>query len=102
MELGFDQFLVRKVAHWTEYFILGFLLMRALSANSDKLIFKRHIVLSVIVAAVYAVTDEWHQSFVPNRDAKMSDVALDAVGACCGTWLWSRVRTLCWMSWIIR
>ena len=56
MEFGFDQFLVRKVAHWTEYFILGFLLMRALSANSDKLIFKRHIVLSVIVAR-YAVTD---------------------------------------------
>ena len=96
------QFLVRKFAHWTEYFILGFLLMRALSANSDKLISKRHIVLSVIVAAVYAVTDEWHQSFVPNREAKISDVALDTVGACCGTWLWSRVRTLRWMSWIIR
>ena len=96
------RFLLRKVAHWTEYFILAFLFMRALNVSSDKLISKRHIVLSVIVATVYAVTDEWHQSFVPNREAKISDVAIDAVGACCGTWVWSRVRTAWWMNWIIR
>lgn len=95
-------FLIRKLAHWTEYFTLAFLLMRALSTNSNKLIPKRHIVLSVIVAAVYAVTDEWHQSLVPNREAKINDVALDTFGACCGTWFWSRVRNLCWMRWIIR
>ena len=95
------RFLIRKAAHWSEYFILAFLLMRALSANSDETEAKRQVVLSVLVAVVYAVTDEWHQSFVPSREAKLTDVGIDALGACCGTWSWSRVRTHPWMRFII-
>ena len=100
--LGSDavRFIIRKGAHWTEYFILAFLLIRASSAYAP--VVKRHIILCVIVAVVYAVTDEWHQSFTPARQAKVSDVVIDGLGACCGIWFWLRARTVPGLSFIVR
>ena len=43
------------------------------------------------VGILYAVSDEWHQSFVPGRDPSASDVAADAVGLLAGYWLSSIV-----------
>jgi hypothetical protein len=85
---GLFGFSIRKVAHWTEYFLLGVLLMRALRAKADGLIARRHVVLSLAIAVAYAVSDEWHQSFVASRNAQGIDVGLDALGAVCGTWSW--------------
>ncbi len=39
-------------------------------------------VLAAVLAVLYGLTDEWHQSFVPGRTADVFDVAADAVGAC--------------------
>jgi VanZ family protein len=75
---------IRKLAHWSEYFILAVLLMRALNARSAGLIPKRHMLWSVIWAMIYAVIDEWHQSFVLSRQARVADVIIDAIGAVCG------------------
>ena len=38
--------------------------------------------MAVLIAVAYGVTDEWHQSFVPNRHADPRDLAADAIGAC--------------------
>jgi hypothetical protein len=50
------------------------------------------------IASVYGVFDEWHQSFVPGRDASLTDVTFDVAGAVLGIWLaaWilSRARTI--------
>jgi VanZ family protein len=81
-------FAIRKLAHWTEYFVLAVLLMRALSPQPSGAIAKRHMVWSVILAVLYAISDEWHQSFVVSRDAKATDVLIDMVGAVCGAWSW--------------
>jgi VanZ family protein len=54
-------FVIRKLAHWSEYFILAVLLMRALNARSDGFIAKRHMLCSVVWAVIYAGIDEWHQ-----------------------------------------
>jgi VanZ family protein len=85
-------FVVRKLAHWTEYFILAALWMRALNAKSVGLIAKRHMLWSVILAVIYAISDEWHQSFVVSRDARTADVLIDAIGAICGAlWFYTHV-----------
>ena len=38
--------------------------------------------LAATLAILYGVTDEWHQTFVPGRQADVFDVLADAVGAC--------------------
>ena len=75
---------IRKLAHWGEYFVLAVLLIRALNSRSVGIIPKRRILIAVMFAAVYAGIDEWHQSFVPSRDATTRDVLIDALGAFCG------------------
>ena len=48
------------------------------------------------IAVAFAVTDEWHQSFVPSREGQARDVAVDALGAAlaiAGILWWIRRRT---------
>lgn len=78
---------IRKCAHMVEYAILMYLWFRSLCTVSDR--FSRSIVLGVVLSVLYAMTDEWHQSFVPSRDGTIVDVGWDAAGAVCmGLVLW--------------
>lgn len=81
--------LIRKTAHLTEYFILGWLLLIAIRAprRGWKL---RWALLALLIAAGYSAADEWHQSFVPGREASAWDSLLDTTGAAMGvaaTWM---------------
>lgn len=76
-------FYVRKAAHLTEYAILAILLSRALVAGKAPLDGKT-AVLVLTGAALYAASDEFHQSFVPSRGASLHDVGIDATGATLG------------------
>jgi VanZ family protein len=74
--------IIRKLAHFTEYLILGLLISRALrDARGWRF---EHAVMAVALATVYAVSDEVHQRFVPGRTAAIGDVAVDALGALVG------------------
>jgi len=88
---------IRKTAHAVEYAILGFLVWRvvhstpALASHSSA----HHFRLALLLAALYAATDETHQLFVPGREAAVRDVLLDTCGAGFGltlTWLAVRGR----------
>jgi VanZ family protein len=46
------------------------------------------MMLSVAWSVIYALSDEWHQSFVPSRSASVADVIIDAIAAVCGTLAW--------------
>jgi VanZ family protein len=72
--LGTWDFVLRKIAHASEYAILAALLWRALSRRWPAL----------IVAVAYAVTDELHQHFVRGRTGSARDVLIDAGGAVVG------------------
>jgi VanZ family protein len=74
-ELNFD-----KVAHFMEYFILGCLLYRWFS-SMDRCRKGWHVLLmTILIGTGYALSDEWHQSFVPGRDASLWDVLFDVFG----------------------
>ncbi|HEV3112700.1 MAG TPA: VanZ family protein [Candidatus Binataceae bacterium] len=64
---------IRKAAHFTEYGILFLLLIRGPMRG--------HTVWALAACAAYALLDEGHQMFVPERTASMYDVALDFSGA---------------------
>ena len=69
---------VRKSAHFTEYALLGYFTARAFKLSQKSPLF------SILVCAIYAATDEFHQSFVSGRSAEVKDVALDTIGASFG------------------
>ncbi len=75
--------LVRKGGHLTEYAILAALLWRALGGAdrfADPPTVARFFI-ALATAAVYAVGDEFHQSFIPTRTASLGDVLIDSTGA---------------------
>jgi VanZ family protein len=65
-------------AHFAEYAVLAGLLWSALR-NSPSLA-GRAVPLSFAVAVLYAISDEFHQSFVPGRHSDPRDVVVDAAG----------------------
>ncbi|MGN6732999.1 MAG: VanZ family protein [Candidatus Binatia bacterium] len=87
----------RKLGHFTEYFVLGGLLWRALRYHDAAGSRSRRLALSIAITAIYAISDEWHQSFVPSRTASLMDVLIDTFGGICGIWTFKlrgrRLRT---------
>lgn len=92
------QFLVRKAGHVTEYAILAMLLWRALRYrwSTIRKSFWKPALLALVVAMIYAATDEFHQSFFPSRTATAHDVMIDISGAIVGLlicWIFVRNRS---------
>jgi len=75
-------FLLRKIAHITEYFILTFFLYRAISGSFKMDVF-RLFFYPAALALAYAVLDEIHQRFVVGRNCAIQDVLIDAAGIIC-------------------
>jgi VanZ family protein len=70
---------IRKCAHFTEYFILSLLVLRAIRAGRPGTRFAWALVVVAIVLC-YASFDEFHQRFVPGRTAAVGDVLIDTSG----------------------
>jgi VanZ family protein len=77
-------FLIRKFAHWANYFVLGALTMRAFYNPALGTWEKRHVLWTILIILVLASADEFHQAFVPARSASAVDVMIDLFGGICG------------------
>ena len=73
---------IRKLAHFSEYLILSVLCFFAVKSHEKE--DKFAAVISVIISFFYAVSDEIHQYFVPDRACKLLDVLIDTSGAITG------------------
>jgi len=75
-------FLARKCAHLTEYAVLALLLWHALnqSKNNPKPWSWQQFRFTLLLVALYAASDEFHQIFVPTRTAAIHDVVIDTIG----------------------
>ena len=82
-----------RIAHYVEYFILGVLLVLALSAFDRKGRPWRIAVFVIALAALYGAIDEYHQSFVAGRVASVKDLGFDVAGASTSALL---IRWLAW------
>ena len=68
--------------HFVAYAALGAslaVLFRALGWGAMRALFA-----AIVLATLYGITDELHQSFVPNRQTDVKDVLVDFLGACAG------------------
>ncbi len=81
-------FLVRKGAHIFAYFVLGILTFNALRRiNLSRFKFNRPAVLSIIVCALYAASDEFHQLFISGRSGEIRDIMIDSCAAMVGVFI---------------
>jgi VanZ family protein len=78
--IALAHFLVRKAGHLTEYAILALLAARALSGSFHEALRRRWFYFSLLLVTVYALSDEFHQSFVPSRTASIYDSLIDIAG----------------------
>ena len=102
---------VRKTAHVTEYAVLAMLLFRAFRNSRSRrcdeadtsqrthmaapcLFPWRTAALAFAITVLYAITDEFHQTFVPSRQGQIQDVLIDCCGAAAGLlFLWIVYRS---------
>lgn len=78
---AFLHFLLRKLAHLTEYAMFALLLYGSLSGGKE-FAWRPPVALRCIALAVtYSLTDELHQAFVPGRGASLADCGIDTAGA---------------------
>ena len=78
--------LIRKAGHVCEYALLALLFCWAMrpwahAATAGPWRGRRDLLLALVLAAAYAASDEYHQTFVPSRGASVRDVLIDTCGA---------------------
>jgi len=74
--------------HFAAYGIMGILFYRAYQTLPFRHRYQMLMLLSVVSASLYGISDEIHQHFVPYRDADILDVIADFLGAACGVYLY--------------
>ncbi|MGB6675332.1 MAG: VanZ family protein [Terriglobales bacterium] len=89
---------IRKCGHFVGYFTLSFFLFRAWRATL-RLPWAprwalRWAAIAFFMSALVASLDEWHQTFIPSRTGRISDVMLDSIAA-----LTAQVLIFLYLSW---
>ncbi len=80
--------------HGVEYALFGILLARALGMSFENWRPAVVVALAFVLGTLYGISDEWHQSFVPERESCAKDALVDAAAAFCGAclWVWDKKR----------
>jgi VanZ family protein len=87
LKSGLEQdFILRKIAHILEYAILTFLFLRALT--KENLSIGKIVISSIVFSLFYALTDEYHQTFIFGREGSLGDVGINSIGILITAGIW--------------
>lgn len=86
---GLTKYVWDKLLHLSEYLFLGILLVRALALSFKYRSFEHLVFMAFVFGSLYGLSDEWHQSFVPLRQASLYDWMADSIGNLLGAYLFS-------------
>ena len=81
--------LLKYGAHFVEYAVLAALWYRAIYSRFPH---PKIQPLALLIVVIYALSDEFHQSFVPGRSATWQDVAVDVIGGASALLVWNIVQ----------
>jgi VanZ family protein len=81
-----------KLAHMAAYGVWAALFLAALSTTVPRLEARRRAYLTFLAAAIYGLSDEIHQAFVPERHFDLLDLAANCAGALVVVALWMGIR----------
>jgi len=87
-----DKLSTDKIYHAIEFSILGYLLMRVMNFKLSGKSVWIMVVITTIIGALYGISDEIHQYYVPGRYFSYWDMAADTVGSLLGCWLYLKFR----------
>lgn len=88
-DTGLLSLIIRKLAHFTEYFILGILVINLITRYDKK------IIIAILLCIIYATSDEIHQIFVPGRSCQITDIMIDSLGSIMGIYLYKLITKKC-------
>ena len=74
--------LAKKTAHFIEYAVLCLLTYRALYRTNHQYA----LAISIIFSIVFAISDEFHQGFIPGRHPALYDIMIDSIGTLASAW----------------
>ena len=77
-----------KVLHAVEYCILALLCYRAFRWAGGPVVARQAVLLAIVTASAYGITDEMHQAFIPFRESGWQDWLADTIGATIGALGW--------------
>jgi len=84
-----------KLAHFIEYAVFAFLAFRAFAHLTPTIRVNSAYLLTILFVSLFALLDEYVQSFIPGRTMDGFDLAMDLLGACLvATFFWLRRRRL--------
>ena len=83
---------LRKAAHIFEFAVLAILLLRVGLRKERKIKRKYVYLVALVFGLIYAVLDEYHQTFVIGREGSVKDVLIDSLGVILGTGVYLAVK----------
>ena len=83
---------IRKLGHFSEYFVLGLLVANAFRVSG--VFGLKGFIYSLLFCILYAVSDEFHQYFVPGRSTEFKDIVMDTIGSVVGIGLYSLISRI--------
>jgi VanZ family protein len=86
-DFGFLDVVIKNGGHFVGYALLTFTYSFALPRRLSRL---QRGVIAIAFALLYALSDEFHQTFVPGRSASWTDIIVDGLGASTAALLWAR------------
>lgn len=89
-------FIIRKMAHFSIYFVGGILIFNFVGTFPLKL--KNVILLTFIIGCVYSISDEIHQLFISERAGQIRDVLIDSAGVMIATFLMGKFKEEKWKN----
>lgn len=79
--------IIRKLAHYIEYLILGILVINMFIKNN----IPKSYLISIIFCVIYAISDEIHQFLIPGRACQIKDILIDSIGSITGIYLYKLI-----------
>ena len=77
--------ITRKLAHFSLYTLGGILIYNFINAFNIE--FSKKFIFSFLIGGIYAISDEFHQLFIPGRSGEIRDVCIDSSGVLLGIFI---------------
>lgn len=89
-------FIIRKMAHFSIYFVGGILIFNFVSTFPLEL--RNVILLTFILGCVYSISDEMHQLFISERAGQIRDVLIDSAGVLIAAFMMGKFKEEKWKN----
>lgn len=83
--------IIRKMAHASIYLVLGILVLNVFISINKNITYK-HVIFTIIICLIYAISDEIHQLYVIGRTGRILDVFIDSIGSIIGSIILFKIK----------